>query len=102
MHHGARLSSRLPPGLYRDDPRERGWKLKQCKRYAGSISKSNLGIEARAINREKQELEATRKRAAWVAKEVRHCGGSQWRWKLHGSGFGGGMVCAPLGLLERR
>ena len=50
--------------------RERGWKLKQCKKYAASISKSNLGIEARAINREKQEAEAMRKKAAWVAKEV--------------------------------
>ncbi|GAX77679.1 hypothetical protein CEUSTIGMA_g5122.t1 [Chlamydomonas eustigma] len=56
--------------LAKDFTRERGWKLKQCKRYAASISKSNLGIEARAINREKQEAEATRKKAAWVAKQV--------------------------------
>ncbi len=52
--------------------RERSWKLKQCKRFATAITRSNLGIEARAANREKQEAEAMRRKAAWVAKQV--CG----------------------------
>lgn len=50
--------------------RERGWKLKQCKRHATAVSKSNLSIEARVAAREKQEAEAIRKKASFVAKQV--------------------------------
>lgn len=52
--------------------RERTWKLKQCKRYATQISKSNLHIEARVVNREKQEQENIRKKAKWISQQV-HC-----------------------------
>lgn len=51
-------------------PRERKWKLTQCKKYSTTISKSNLGIEARAEHREKQEVDAVRKKMGWIAKQV--------------------------------
>ena len=51
--------------------REYSWKMKQCRRFATTISKSNLGIEARTLVREKQAVEDVRKKAGWIAKQVR-------------------------------
>ncbi|KAG1658667.1 hypothetical protein FOA52_007873 [Chlamydomonas sp. UWO 241] len=56
--------------LAKDFSRERKWKLTQCKRFATAISRSNLDIEGRLVQRERQETETIRKKASWVAKQV--------------------------------
>lgn len=51
--------------------RERGWKVKQAKRYAGAVKRSNLDVESRAVVRAREAEASIRRRAAWIAKEVR-------------------------------
>ena len=51
--------------------RERQWKLKQGRKYARAVARSNLNIETRAVLREREAQAAVHRRAAWVAKEVR-------------------------------
>jgi hypothetical protein len=51
--------------------RERAWKLKQAKRYAGAAKRSNLDVESRAVVRAREAEAAIRRKAAWIAKEAR-------------------------------
>ena len=78
--HVPRCCSSYPP------PRERVWKLKQCKRFAQHITRSGLGIEARAVIREREAAEAIRRKAQWIGKQVRDCA----RCRVQDSGGGGG------------
>ena len=50
--------------------RERRWKMTHAKRFAGQIKRSNLDVESRQQVRAKEELQALRKQAAFVGKEV--------------------------------
>ena len=59
--------------------RERKWKLLQARRFAKKAETSEKNIFLRAAAREKEEQLRVRRRAAWIAKEVRslsavHCG----------------------------
>ena len=54
-----------PPPLRR----ERKDKLARAKRVAATISRSNLSIEARQVARERNELDAIRKRAKFIAQQ---------------------------------
>ncbi|KAF5841242.1 hypothetical protein DUNSADRAFT_13887 [Dunaliella salina] len=55
--------------LAKDFQRERKDRLSKAKRLANTISKSNLGIEARQVVRERQEQEAIRKKAKFIAQQ---------------------------------
>ncbi|KAK9804733.1 hypothetical protein WJX72_002805 [[Myrmecia] bisecta] len=50
--------------------KERRWKLAQSKRFARLISRSNLDIESRKLQQQKDEALKIRRRAAWIGKEV--------------------------------
>ncbi|KAK9839615.1 hypothetical protein WJX81_001019 [Elliptochloris bilobata] len=50
--------------------RERQWKLKQGRKFARAVARSNLNIETRAILREREAQAALHRRAAWIAREV--------------------------------
>lgn len=54
--------------------RERKWKLSQARRFVKLAARSNLDVESRAVVREKHQAQALRRRAAWIAKEVRRRG----------------------------
>lgn len=66
--------------------RERTWKVKQAKRFAGLVKRSNMDVESRAVVRQQEEAAAVRRRAAWVAKQVGSTGLGQ------GGGGGGAWL----------
>mmetsp|Transcript_20122 Transcript_20122/g.68432 ORF Transcript_20122/g.68432 Transcript_20122/m.68432 type:complete len:1613 (-) Transcript_20122:1629-6467(-) len=56
--------------LAKDVKRERDWKLKQCRKFAGHVQRSRLDVESRAIRREREQYMAIRKVASTCAREV--------------------------------
>ena len=70
--------------------RERRWKMSHAKRFAGQIKRSNLDVESRQQVRAKEELQALRKQAAFVGKEV----GTQAELLMGLSTVG--VVCQPI------
>lgn len=56
--------------LAKEFTKERSWKLKQAKRAAVAVQRSNLDLESRVLVRQREEEKSIRKRAAWIAKEV--------------------------------
>lgn len=57
--------------LAKEFAKERTWKLKQAKRAVVAVQRSNLDLESRVLVRQREEEKSIRKRAAWIAKEVR-------------------------------
>jgi hypothetical protein len=51
--------------------RERAWKLKQGRKFARAVARSNLNVETRAVVREREAQAAVHRRAAWISKEAR-------------------------------
>ena len=70
--------------------RERRWKMTHAKRFAGQIKRSNLDVESRQQVRAKEELQALRKQAAFVGKEV------SFHAKLLMGPSTKGIVCVPI------
>lgn len=68
----------MPNVLVPGGCRERKWKIAQAKRFAKLVSKSNLDVEGRERARRKEELLTLKKRAAWIAKEVKVCSITVW------------------------
>jgi len=56
--------------LAKEFSKERAWKIKQAKRAAVAVQRSNLDLESRVLVRAREEEKNVRKRAAWIAKEV--------------------------------
>ncbi|KAK2080633.1 hypothetical protein QBZ16_000487 [Prototheca wickerhamii] len=56
--------------LAKEFHKERAWKLRQAKRFAQAVARSNKDLESRTIQRARDEEKARRKRASWIAKEV--------------------------------
>lgn len=50
---------------------ERKWRLAQAKRFAAAASKSNMDVESRNRKKDLEEAQAVRKKASWIAKQVR-------------------------------
>lgn len=64
-----------PQWLAKEFSKERGWKIKQARKYAGAAQRSNMDVESRVLVRQREEEKALRKRASWIAKEVGGVGG---------------------------
>jgi len=72
--------------------RERAWKLKQGRKFARAVARSNLNVETRAVVREREAQAAVHRRAAWISKEARPpaarprnprvCRGAEALWAL--------------------
>lgn len=56
--------------LAKEFHRERRWKIKQARKAANSVARSNLDLESRVLVRARQEEKMIQQRAAWIAKEV--------------------------------
>ena len=57
---------------------ERQWKLKQGRKFARAVARSDLNIETRALRREREAQAALLRRAAFIAKQAR-CSPRDWR-----------------------
>ncbi|WIA20226.1 hypothetical protein OEZ85_006067 [Tetradesmus obliquus] len=50
--------------------RERGWKLKQAKRFVRAVKASKLDVESRAEVRAAEEVAKIRRHAGWISRQV--------------------------------
>ena len=76
--------------------------MKSARKYAGAVARSNLDLESRVAARAAEEERTRRKRAAWIAKEVREsvCESACGQLQLAGGrGAGGACGAGPQGCL---